>query len=96
MLYFATEQSKFGASHRCMCYTAARIANFQEMKFGTPRLRRRRRRGGGEWGWGFPLPSRLGDLGEPCLALWGDGIRRADVSAPTLRPNPCRSNAPIP
>ena len=27
-------------------------------------MRRRRRRGGGVWGGGFPLPSRLGDLGE--------------------------------
>ena len=24
----------------------------------------------------------------PCLALWGDGISQADVSAPTLRPGP--------
>ena len=23
---------------------------------------------------------------RPCLAFWGDGISRADVSAPTLRP----------
>ena len=28
------------------------------------RPRRRRRRGGREWGGGFPLPSRLGGLGE--------------------------------
>jgi len=31
-----------------------------------------------------------------CLDLWGDGISRADVSAPTLRPNPCRSNVQRP
>ena len=40
----------------------SRVANFREMKFGTPRSRRRRRRG--EWGGGIPLPSRLGGLGE--------------------------------
>jgi len=39
---------------------------------------------------------REGVLALPCLALWWDGISRVDVSAPTLRPNPCRSNAPVP
>jgi len=33
-----------------------------------------RRRRGGEWGGGFPLPSRLGDLGERRkLPQWGPG-----------------------
>ena len=33
-----------------------RVANFLEMKFGTPRSRRRRRRGGWGMGRGYPPP----------------------------------------
>jgi len=31
----------------------------------------------------------------PCLTLWGDGISRADIFDPMLRPNRCRPNGPL-
>ena len=66
-------------------YVVVRVANFREMKFGTPRSRRGMERG-------FPLPSRLGGLRERrelpqrgIFRAWGGG---SGAKSGALRPLP--------